>query len=60
MIYIKYGAAGRERSASLGGTRAARLQEGGGTTSTYPFEQWRYRYIEGIGTNIKLNSSIRR
>ena len=29
-------------------------EEGGGSTSTYPFEQWRYRYIEGIGTNIIL------
>ena len=26
--------------------------EGGGTTSTYPFEQWRYRYIDGIGKNV--------
>ena len=28
------------------------MEEGGGETSTYPFEQWRYRYIEGIGTNV--------
>ena len=28
------------------------MEEGGGETSTYPFEQWRYRYLEGIGTNI--------
>jgi hypothetical protein len=27
-------------------------EEGGGQTSTYPFEQWRYRYLEGIGNNI--------
>src|SRR5207244_2969789 len=27
-------------------------EEGGGTTATYPFEQWRYRWIEGIGTDI--------
>jgi GWxTD domain-containing protein len=24
----------------------------GGTASTYPYQQWRYRYIEGVGTNI--------
>ena len=30
------------------------LREGGGTTSTYPFERWRYRYIEGIGNDIIL------
>ena len=28
------------------------MEEGGGETSTYPFEQWRYRYIDGIGNNI--------
>jgi hypothetical protein len=28
------------------------MEEGGGETSTYPFEQWRYRYIEGIGNDI--------
>jgi 5-hydroxyisourate hydrolase-like protein (transthyretin family) len=28
------------------------MEEGGGTTSTYPFEQWRYRYLEGIGQEI--------
>ncbi len=28
--------------------------EGGGTTSTYPFEDWRYRYIEGIGSDINI------
>ncbi len=25
---------------------------GGGATAAYPLEQWRYRYIEGIGTNV--------
>ena len=33
-------------SASIG------VEEGGGTTSTYPFEKWRYRWIEGIGSDI--------
>jgi hypothetical protein len=28
------------------------MEEGGGETSTFPFEQWRYRYIEGIGQEI--------
>ncbi len=31
-----------------------RMQEGGGTTSTYPFEDWRYRYLEGVGENVEL------
>jgi hypothetical protein len=30
------------------------VEEGGGQTSTHPFEQWRYRYIENIGTNIVI------
>jgi len=27
---------------------------GGGSTSTYPWETWRWRYLEGIGENIIL------
>jgi len=30
------------------------MEEGGGETSTYPFETWRYRYLDGIGTNIMI------
>src|ERR1700693_3747102 len=37
---------------SSGGTYERPMEEGGGETSTYPFQQWRYRYLEGIGTNI--------
>ena len=29
-------------------------EEGGGETSTFPFEVWHYRYLEGIGENIDL------
>src|SRR5262249_34922659 len=29
-------------------------QEGGGTTTTYPFEKWRYRWIEGIGIDVVI------
>ena len=28
------------------------MEEGGGETSTFPFEQWRYRYLEDIGQEI--------
>jgi len=28
------------------------LEQGGGTSSLYPFEQWRYRYLEGIGNDV--------
>ena len=30
------------------------MEEGGGETSTYPFEDWRYRYLEGVGQEVIL------
>ena len=51
-IYITYGPPDEIESHPAGGTYERPMEEGGGETSTYPFEQWRYRYIEGIGTNI--------
>jgi GWxTD domain-containing protein len=53
-IYIMYGPADEIDSHPSGGTYLRPQEEGGGETSTYPFEQWRYRYIDGIGTNIIL------
>ena len=53
-IYIDYGPPDEIESHPSGGTYERPYEEGGGSTSTYPFEQWRYRYIEGIGTNIIL------
>ncbi len=54
MIYIKYGPADEIDSHPSGGSYERPIEEGGGETSTYPFEDWRYRYIEGIGTNIQI------
>ncbi len=51
-IYIIYGPPDEIESHPSGGTYERPMEEGGGETSTYPFEQWRYRYLEGIGTNI--------
>ena len=53
MIYIKYGAPD-ERDQHNGGTEERDITEGGGTTSMYPYEKWRYRYIDGIGTNVEM------
>jgi len=53
-IYIMYGPADEIDDHSSGGTYIRPPEEGGGETATYPFEQWRYRYIDGIGTNIIL------
>ena len=51
-MYITYGPADEIESHPSGGTYERPPEEGGGETSTFPFEQWRYRYIEGVGTNI--------
>jgi GWxTD domain-containing protein len=51
-IYIAHGPPDEIDSHASGGTYQRPYEEGGGSTSTYPFEQWRYRYIDGIGTTI--------
>src|SRR6266571_2678355 len=51
-IYITYGPPDEKDTHPSGGTYERPPEEGGGTTSTFPFEQWRYRYIEGIGSDI--------
>jgi len=53
-IYIIYGKADEIESHPSGGTIDRPIEEGGGTTSTFPFEIWRYRYIEGIGNEVLL------
>jgi GWxTD domain-containing protein len=51
-IYIVYGPADEIESHPSGGTYERPMEEGGGETSTFPFEDWRYRYIEGIGQEV--------
>jgi GWxTD domain-containing protein len=51
-IYIMYGAADEVDSHPSGGTYERPMEEGGGETSTFPFEDWRYRYLEGIGQEV--------
>jgi GWxTD domain-containing protein len=53
-IYIMYGKPDEIESHPSGGTYDRPIEEGGGTTSTFPFETWRYRYIEGIGNEVIL------
>jgi len=53
-IYIMYGPPDEIEAHPSGGHYQRPIEEGGGSTSTYPFEQWRYRYIEGVGQNIVL------
>ncbi len=37
-----------------GGNYQRDISEGGGSTSTYPFERWRYRYLEGVGQEVTI------
>jgi len=53
-IYIVYGPPDEIEDHSSGGFYERPPEEGGGETSTYPFQQWRYRYVEGIGNNVIL------
>jgi GWxTD domain-containing protein len=53
-IYIQYGPPDEIESHPSGGSYQRPQAQGGGATTTYPFEQWRYRYIEGMGSNVIL------
>jgi GWxTD domain-containing protein len=53
-IYIIWGPPDEVQSHPTGGSYDRPPEEGGGETSTYPFEDWRYRYLEGIGENVEI------
>ena len=53
-IYIMYGPADEIEAHPSGGHYERPTEEGGGSTSTFPFEVWRYRYIEGVAQNVEL------
>ncbi|HET8921501.1 MAG TPA: GWxTD domain-containing protein [Candidatus Acidoferrum sp.] len=53
-MYIMWGPADEVESHPTGGTYDRPMEEGGGSTSTFPWETWRWRYLEGIGENIIL------
>ena len=53
-IYIVWGKPDEIESHPSGGLYNRDISEGGGSTSTYPFERWRYRYLEGIGNEVIL------
>jgi GWxTD domain-containing protein len=53
-IYIMWGPPDEIDSHPSGGSYDRPSNEGGGSTSTYPFEDWRYRYLEGIGEDVNI------
>jgi GWxTD domain-containing protein len=53
-IYIVYGPPDEIDSHPSGGNYTRPPAEGGGETTVYPFEAWRYRYIQGVGTDVSM------
>ena len=53
-IYIIHGPPDEIVSYPSGGRYLRQPHEGGGATSTYPFEVWRYRNLEGMGSEVEL------
>jgi GWxTD domain-containing protein len=51
-IYIMYGKPDETDSHPSGGSYQRPMDEGGGETSTFPFEDWRYRYLDNIGQEV--------
>jgi GWxTD domain-containing protein len=57
-MYIKFGPPDQIDSHPSGGMYERPMEEGGGSTSTYPFETWRYRYLEGLSGSQKQEVEI--
>ena len=53
-IYITWGKPDETESHPSGGSYNRESYEGGGSTSTYPFERWFYRYLPGVGSGIEI------
>ena len=53
-IYIQFGPPDEIEDHSSGGRYMRPPEEGGGEIQTVPFQQWRYKYIEGVGNNIVI------
>lgn len=53
-IYIIWGPPDEIESHPTGGAYDRPLEQGGGATTTYPWELWRYRHLEDIGENIEI------
>lgn len=53
-MYIAFGPPDEIDAHPSGGSYQRPIEEGGGETSTFPFETWRYRYLEGIGQEVMI------
>ncbi len=53
-IWIMYGKPNERETHPMGGSYERPSYEGGGNTSTYPFEIWFYRYLAGVGSGVEI------
>jgi GWxTD domain-containing protein len=53
-IWIMYGKPDETETHPSGGSYNREPQEGGGSTTTYPFEKWFYRYLPGVGSGVEI------
>src|SRR6266853_1402634 len=53
-IYIVWGPPDEIESHPTGGTYDRTPEQGGGSSTAYAWEVWRYRHLEGIGENIEI------
>jgi GWxTD domain-containing protein len=53
-VYIAWGKPDSVESRPMGGAYDRPSWEGGGSTTTYPFEVWFYRHLEGVGTGLEI------
>ncbi len=53
-IYITFGKPDSVESRPSGGSYDRPSYEGGGSTTTYPFETWFYRHLDGVGDGIEI------
>src|SRR6476646_10529021 len=53
-IWIMYGKPDERETHPMGGSYDRPSYEGGGSTTTYPFEIWFYRYLAGVGSGVEI------
>jgi len=53
-IYIMFGPPDSKETHPAGGQYQRPTHEGGGSTSTYPFEIWFYRHLDNVGDGLEI------
>ena len=53
-IYIMFGPPDENDSHTSGGSGERSIEEGGGSTTFFPYEIWRYRYLDCCGSDVQI------